>query len=192
MKPGDRAGRAADAATAQRPGLLAPARRRHLWLQHVPGRHGPSEDRWPRRDGVYGPATRAALDRGVSRSSWSAAVPYQINLASQVLTVVENSRIVPSSTPAPAAAEVHQPRSPRRRHHPQRAPSASSCRSIRWSTARSATCGGRNTSPAVSRSTAHPACRATRPARLRPVSNPAMDMIWARGLMPMGRTVVVF
>ena len=46
------------------------------------------------RDGVYGPATRAALERGVVPKLVVSGNAVQISLANQVLTVVENSRIV--------------------------------------------------------------------------------------------------
>lgn len=46
------------------------------------------------RDGVYGPATKAALDKGIRPTLHVTGTAVQINLATQVLTVVENGAIV--------------------------------------------------------------------------------------------------
>ena len=145
------------------------------------------------RDGVYGPATRAALDRGVQPKLVVSGNAVQINLASQVLTVVENSRIVAILNTSTGSGEKYISRG-----HPAVAITPKGTFSVilqidqmehgplgdlwrpKYFT------GG----IAVHGSSSVPGYPASHGCAR--VSNPAMDMIWARGLMPMGRTVVVF
>lgn len=145
------------------------------------------------RDGVYGPATRAALERGVQPKVVVSGNAVQINLATQVLTVVENSRIVAIVNTSTGSGEKYVSRgqpavaiTPKgtfrvilQIDEMEHGPLGDLWRPKYFT-------GG----IAVHGSSSVPGYPASHGCAR--VSNPAMDMIWARNLMPMGRTVVVF
>lgn len=145
------------------------------------------------RDGVYGPATRAALERGVVPKLVVSGNAVQISLANQVLTVVENSRIVAILNTSTGSGETYvsqgvtktaiTPKGTFSVIHEvnglDHGPLGTLYRSKYF-------VGG----IAVHGYTSVPAYPASHGCAR--VSNSAMDMIWSRDLMPMGRTVVVF
>lgn len=144
------------------------------------------------RDGVYGPATRAALDKGLQPKLVVSGNAIQIDLATQVLTVVENSRITAILNTSTGSGQQYISHG-----HPATAITPRGTFSVimqidgmehgplgdlwrpKYFTGGIAVHG-------LSSVPGYPASHGC--AR---VSNAAMDMIWARNLMPMGRTVVV-
>lgn len=146
------------------------------------------------RDGVYGPATKAALDRGVRPAVKLSGNGVQIDLAAQVLTVVQKGAIVAilntstgsgqpytSSYGTPAIATT-----PRGSYTVGRVVDGLDKGALGdlW---RPRYFNGGIAVHGAGSVPAYPASHGC--AR---VSNPAMDMIWARNLMPVGRTVLVF
>lgn len=145
------------------------------------------------RDGVYGPNTRAALDRGVRPKLVVGGNGVQINLATQVLTIVEGGaiRVILNTSTGSGQTYVSQGQTKvavtpkgtfsifREVNGPDPSPLGMLYRSKYF-----------NGGIAVHGYSSVPAYPASHGCAR--VSNPAIDMIWAKGLMPIGRTVVVF
>ena len=145
------------------------------------------------RDGTYGPATKRALDAGTRPRVVVSGTAVQISLASQVLTVVENGKITAilntstgsgqpyvsegvtkvAVTPKGTYSVIHEV------NGLDHGPLGTLYRSKYF-------VGGY----AVHGYTSVPAYPASHGCAR--VCNQAMDMIWSRNLMPLGRTVVVF
>ena len=145
------------------------------------------------RDGVYGPATKAALDAGTRPKLVVSGDAVQVNLATQVLTVVEKGAIVAILNTSTGSGQNYVSQGVTKTAITPRGtfrvifevngndvgPLGTLYRSKYF-------VGG----IAVHGYTSVPAVPASHGCAR--VSNQAMDMIWARNLMPMGRTVVVF
>lgn len=146
------------------------------------------------RDGIYGPATRAALDRGVRPTVVVSGNAVQIDIARQVLTIVENGAIVAIVNTSTGNGETYISGN----GQPAVATTPRGTFSVILQI------DGLDKGPlgdlwrpkyfrggyAVHGSASVPAYPASHGCAR--VSNAVMDMIWARDLMPMGRTVVVF
>ena len=146
------------------------------------------------RDGIYGPATRAALDRGVRPTVVVSGNAVQIDIARQVLTIVENGAIVAIVNTSTGSGETYISGN----GQPAVATTPRGTFSVILQI------DGLDKGPlgdlwrpkyfrggyAVHGSASVPAYPASHGCAR--VSNAVMDMIWARDLMPMGRTVVVF
>lgn len=144
------------------------------------------------RDGVYGPATKAALDKGIRPTLHVSGTAVQINLATQVLTVVENGAIVAILNTSTGSGQTYVSQG-----QTKTAITPKGTFSVIYEV------NGLDHGPlgtlyrskyfvggiAVHGYTSVPAYPASHGCAR--VSNQAMDMIWARNLMPMGRTVVV-
>lgn len=144
------------------------------------------------RDGVYGPATRAALAKGVRPKLSVSGNAVQINLATQVLTIVENGAIVAILNTSTGSGQQYVNEGETR-----------TAITPRGTFAVILQIDGLDRGPlgdlwrpkyfvggiAVHGSASVPGYPASHGCAR--VSNAAMDMIWARNLMPMGRTVVV-
>lgn len=145
------------------------------------------------RDGVYGPASNKALDSGIRPNLVVSGNAVQINLATQVLTVVENGSIAAILNTSTGSGQTYvsegvtkiaiTPKGTFRVIYEVNGLDVGPLGTLY----RSKYFVGGIAVHGYSSVPAYPASHGC--AR---VSNSAMDMIWARNLMPMGRTVVVF
>lgn len=146
------------------------------------------------RDGIYGPATRRALDAGTqptARTSSGDAV--EVNLGRQLLLVVQGGRITHIFNTSTGSGQTYTSRgtqhvavTPAGRYRVSRAVDGEdrSPLGLLW---RPRYFNGGIAVHGFSSVPTYPASHGC----VR-VSNEAMNMIWATGVMPIGRTVLVY
>lgn len=145
------------------------------------------------RDGVYGPVTRRALDAGTRPSIRTSGTAVEIDLRRQLLTVVEAGRIVVVLSTSTGTGQSyvsegsqHVAVTPTGTYHVFRAVDGEDVGPLGALWRPRYFNGG----IAVHGYTVVPAYPASHGCAR--VSVPAMNMIWARHLMPIGRTVLVY
>ena len=146
------------------------------------------------RDGVYGPATRRALQAGLRPQSRMGGTGVEIDKARQLLLVVRGGRVTTILNTSTGSGQPYQTKSGGTAVATTPAGSFSVFRTVDhldkgplgdlW---RPRYFNGGIAVHGAGSVPGYPASHGC--AR---VSNPAMDMIWARGLMPVGSRVVVY
>ena len=164
-------------------------------LRHVdgPGRDGAAEGRRAGRDGVLGPATRQALQAGVRPQSRIGGDGVEIDKARQLLLVVRGGRVTTILNTSTGSGEHYTSEGQqfvaltpagtfstfRSVDHLDKGPLGDLWRPRYF-----------NGGIAVHGAGSIPGYPASHGCAR--VSNPAMDMIWANNLMPIGSRVVVY